>query len=92
VFLRSCDQAVALMPGGPEAARNRSLLRREVMAYFSIGMALHSEGSGCVRAAHGPGLAWSSGWAELAVAAVEVGDLPGRSLAQFEAGARFVRG
>ena len=44
--------------------RNRSLPAR-VMAYFSIGMALHSEGSyEDVFAQLTDGLAWSSGWAE----------------------------
>ena len=57
------DQAVA--DAGRTEQRNRSLPAR-VMAYFSIGMALHSEGSyEDVFAQLTDGLAWSSGWAEL---------------------------
>jgi len=56
------DQAVA--DAGRTEQRNRSSPAR-VMAYFSIGMALHSEGSyEDVFAQLTDGLAWSSGWAE----------------------------
>jgi hypothetical protein len=49
---------------GRTEQRNRSLPAR-VMAYFSIGMALHSEGSyEDVFAQLTDGLSWSSGWSE----------------------------
>jgi transposase IS4-like protein/DDE family transposase len=49
---------------GRTERRNRSLPAR-VMAYFSIGMALHSEGSyEDVFAQLTDGLSWSSGWSE----------------------------
>ena len=55
------DQVIA--DAGRTEQRNRSLPAR-VMAYFSIGMALHSEGSyEDVFAQLTDGLAWSSGWA-----------------------------
>lgn len=56
------DEVVAT--AGRTEQRNRALPAR-VMAYFSIGMALHSEGSyEDVFAQLTDGLSWSSGWAE----------------------------
>jgi len=56
------DEVIA--GAGRTEQRNRSLPAR-VMAYFAIGMALHSEGSyEDVLSQLTDGLAWSSGWAE----------------------------
>ncbi|MGH3860688.1 IS4 family transposase, partial [Actinokineospora sp.] len=56
------DEVIA--GAGRTERRNRSLPAR-VMAYFAIGMALHSEGSyEDVLSALTDGLAWSSGWAQ----------------------------
>jgi len=56
------DQVIA--DAGRTEQRNRSLPAR-VMAYFSIGMALHSEGSyEDVFAQLTDGLSWASGWSE----------------------------
>ena len=50
---------------GRTEQRNRSLPAR-VMAYFAIGMAMHSEGSyEDVLSQLADGLAWSSGWSEI---------------------------
>ena len=68
------DEVIA--EAGRTEQRHRSLPAR-VMAYFSIGMALHSEGSyEDVLALLTDGLSWSSGGGAGGVA-VEVGDLPG---------------
>ncbi len=56
------DEVIAEV--GRTEQRNRSLPAR-VMAYFAIGMAMHSEGSyEDVLSQLSDGLAWSSGWAE----------------------------
>ncbi len=56
------DEVIA--KAGRTEQRNRSLPAR-VMAYFAIGMAMHSEGSyEDVLSQLTDGLAWSSGWAE----------------------------
>ncbi len=56
------DEVIA--GAGRTEQRNRSLPAR-VMAYFAIGMAMHSEGSyEDVLSQLTDGLAWSSGWAE----------------------------
>ena len=56
------DEVIAA--AGRTEQRNRSLPAR-VMAYFAIGMAMHSEGSyEDVLSQLTDGLAWSSGWAE----------------------------
>ncbi|WP_173401526.1 transposase domain-containing protein, partial [Arthrobacter sp. H5] len=56
------DEVIAA--AGRTEVRNRALPAR-VMAYFSIGMALHSEGSyEDVFEQLTDGLSWSSGWAE----------------------------
>ena len=56
------DEVIA--QAGRTEQRNRSLPAR-VMAYFAIGMAMHSEGSyEDVLSQLTDGLAWSSGWAE----------------------------
>lgn len=56
------DEVIAA--AGRTEQRNRALPAR-VMAYFSIGMALHSEGSyEDVFAALTDGLSWSSGWSQ----------------------------
>src|SRR3954462_5161105 len=56
------DEVIAEV--GRTERRHRSLPAR-VMAYFSIGMALYSEGSyGDVLAQLTDGLSWASGWAE----------------------------
>lgn len=63
VFPPDLVDAVIAESGRTEQ-RNRTLPAR-VMAYFSIGMALHSEGSyEDVLASLTDGLAWTSGWAE----------------------------
>ena len=68
------DEVIA--EAGRTEQRHRSLPAR-VMAYFSIGMALHSEGSyEDVLALLTDGLSWASGDGAGEVA-VEVGDLPG---------------
>lgn len=56
------DEVIA--EAGRTEQRNRSLPAR-VMAYFAIGMAMHSEGSyEDVLSQLADGLAWSSGWSE----------------------------
>ena len=56
------DEVIA--GAGRTEQRNRSLPAR-VMAYFAIGMAMHSEGSYAdVLSQLTDGLAWSSGWAD----------------------------
>ena len=58
----SVDEVIA--GAGRTEQRNRSLPAR-VMAYFTIGMAMHSEGSyEDVLSQLTDGLAWPSGWAD----------------------------
>ena len=69
------DEVIAA--AGRTEQRHRSLPAR-VMAYFAVGMALHSEGSyEDVLGLLTDGLAWSVPDVGAGEVAVEVGDLPG---------------
>ena len=76
---------------GRTERRHRSLPAR-VMAYFSIGMALYSEGSyEDVLAQLTDGLSWASGWTEAYHLAEQVRDLPGPRAVGRRAAGRAVR-
>ena len=77
VFPPAWSMVVIAGVGRTQQRRHRSLLPR-VMAYFSIGMALYSEGSyEDVLAQLTDGLSWASGWTETFSPAEQVRDLPG---------------